>query len=50
MYKCKNDINPAFVGDLFTSHDPHPPLSNTPTPTPIFSDKWWKIWTTYCEY
>ena len=23
MYKCKNDINPAFVGKLFTSHDPH---------------------------
>ena len=34
MYKCKNDINPAFVGELFTSHDP---------PPPIFSKKWWKV-------
>ena len=25
MYKCKNYINPAFVGDLFTSHDPPSP-------------------------
>ena len=23
MYKHENDINPTFVGNLFTSHDPH---------------------------
>ena len=28
MYKCKNDINPAFVGELFTSHDPPYSLRN----------------------
>ena len=28
MYKCKNYINPAFVGELFTSHDPPYSLRN----------------------
>ena len=28
MYKCKNDINPAFVGEWFTSHDPPYSLRN----------------------
>ena len=23
IYNCKNYINVAYVGDLFTSHDPH---------------------------
>ena len=28
MYKCKNVINPAFVGELFTRHDPPYSLRN----------------------
>ena len=34
IYKCKNDINPAFVGDLFTSHDPNHHSATPPLPPP----------------
>ena len=36
MYKCENDINPAYIAICLLVMNP------------TFSEKWWKIWTNYC--